>query len=134
MLAHTLYGPLEVSRHPQTLPNTNMHARVLLDALGSVWLLGMALWLGLPAWILTISYTGRGHIVNERGHIFDFVGGLRPPYDTKRHRIRRELVEIYRLAGSNRKTEVGSPLKKLCAGWVPIIYLFYHIYIYIYII
>ncbi len=33
-----------------------MHDRVLLDALVSVWLLGMGLWLSLTAQILTISY------------------------------------------------------------------------------
>ena len=63
-----------------------MHGRVLLDALRSERLLEMALWLGLTAWILTISYTGRGHIVNESGHIFIFLEPYGPPTDTKRPR------------------------------------------------
>ena len=89
-----------------------MHGRVLLDALGSERLLGMALWLGLTAWILTISYTGMGRIVNESGHILIMLGPMAFP-DTKRPRIRRELIEIYRLVGLNRETEVGTLHKNL---------------------
>ena len=73
--------PILTSGGPQTPPDAakrfNMHDRVLLDALRSEGLLGMALWLGLTAWELTISYTGRGHIVKESGHIFNFCGAYR---------------------------------------------------------
>ena len=48
----------------------------------------------------------------ESGHIFNLCGVYAPPPDTKRPRICRELIEIYRLVGSNRKTEVGTPPKK----------------------
>ena len=92
----------------------------------------MALWLGLTAWILTISYTGRGHIVNESGHIFNILPTAPP--DTKRPRILRDLIEICRLLGSNRKTEVGTPPPK---SYVPVEGFEKkkksHIYIYIYI-
>ena len=98
----------------------------------------MDLWLGLAAWILPISYTGMGHIVNERGHILNFSGAYAPPH-IKRPRIRRELIEIYRLVGSDRETEVGIPPNNLpCSGpdqfLSPRIYnhIYNHIYIHIY--
>ena len=89
---------------PAAAKRFKMHGRVLL--------LEMALWLGLTAWILTICCTGMGHIVNESGLIFIFWGPMAPP-DIKRPRIFTELIEIYRLVGSNRKTEVGTPPKNL---------------------
>ena len=56
---------------------------------------------------------GKGlYCERERSH-FQFFGD---PPNTKRPRIRRELIEPDRLVGSDRKTEVGTPLKKLCSG------------------
>ena len=53
-----------------------------------------------------------------------------------------DLIEPDRMVWSNRKTEVGTPLKKFCHCWGPIkhnvriyvyIYIYISIYIYIYI-
>ena len=62
-----------------------------------------------------ILYGKGSYWEREQSH-FQFYLGPTAPSDTKRPRIRRELIEIYRLAGSDRKTEVGTPLKKFGAG------------------
>jgi hypothetical protein len=54
---------------------------------------------------------GNGSYWEKRGHIFNFSGAYGPP-DNTRSRIPRELIEIYRLVGSNRETEAGPPQKK----------------------
>ena len=49
------------------------------------------------------------HILYGKG---SFCKRERSP-DTKRPRILRELIEFYRLVGSNRETEVGTPPPKV---------------------
>ncbi len=90
-----------------------MHCRVLLDALGGK---RMTAWNGPLVGSASLDID---HILNGKESCSEretaqlqLLWGLRPP-PTPKHRNRRELIEIYRLVGSNREIKVGTPPKHL---------------------
>ena len=73
---HASSDPMLTPGGLQTPPNVvkafDMHSALLLDALVSVWMLGMAMGLCLTARMSTASTSGKGHFGGGGGHEFEF--------------------------------------------------------------